>query len=253
MEDVKLNKITEYLDDYLAIAEFTDDSWNGLQFEGKSGVKHIATAVDASVDAFAEAVRVGADLLIVHHGQFWKQANPSFVGWHKERLDILFKNSVSLYASHLPLDKHPEVGNNAQLLKLLGAKITGDFHFTNGDSIGWMGEIKETPLTEIVEILNKKLATKSRVLPFGGKTVKSIGVCSGGGGSRAVFEAINSKVDLYISGEPIYVDTLAKDAGMNVIFGGHYQTETVGVKALGKHLAEKYNLEHTFIDLPPSL
>jgi dinuclear metal center YbgI/SA1388 family protein len=252
MDEVKLNKITDYLEEYLAVAEFTDDSWNGLQFEGKSDVKHIATAVDASIDSFSEAARIKADMLIVHHGQFWKQANPSFSSWQKKRLDILFENSLSLYVSHLPLDKHPEVGNNAQLLKLLGAEVTDDFHISNGQSVGWIGKIKETPLTEIVEVLNTKLSAESRVLSFGSKTIRSIGVCSGGAGMQGFFEAIESGVDLYISGDPVYVDTVAKDAGVNVIFAGHYETETVGVRALGDHLAEKYNLEHTFIDLPPT-
>ena len=252
MPKVKLNKIINYLDEYLTVADFTDDSWNGLQFESKPNVNHIATAVDASADAFSQAARIKTDLLIVHHGQFWKQANPSFSNWQKERLDILFANSVSLYASHLPLDRHPEVGNNAQILKLLGAKITNDFHISNGNNIGWVGQIKETPLTEIVKTINAKLSTKSRVLPYGPETIKNIGVCSGGGGSQSIFEAIQSKVDLYISGDPVYVNTIAKDAGMNAIFAGHYHTETVGVKALGNHLSKKYNIQHTFIDLPPS-
>jgi dinuclear metal center YbgI/SA1388 family protein len=252
MGHVKLNKITNYLNSYLSIDDFSDDSWNGLQFEGTTNVKHLATAVDASIDSFSKASQIKADLLLVHHGQFWKAANPSLAGWQKQRVDQLYRYNISVYAAHLPLDKHKVVGNNAQLLKLLGASITSDFHKYGETTIGWIGKLKPTPLETIVSKLNSKLNTACHVVGNTKSTISTIAVCSGGGAYSGFFDALNDKVDLYLTGDPVYVEPTAKDANINIVFAGHYYTETLGVKALGKHLAKKFSLKHTFLDLPPS-
>lgn len=250
MSQIKLNEIKEYIDSYLMIAEFEDDSWNGLQFEGKGEVGKIATAVDASVKSIKQAVQEKADMLLVHHGHYWKMANPSIRGWQKDRFDVLFDNSLSLYAAHLPLDRHREIGNNAQLLGMLGAEITGDFHVSNGQAIGWTGKLKEKkPLKDVVEVINDSLGADSHVLDCGNKEIETVAVCSGGGSMKGVFEALSAGVDLYVSGEPVYADVVAQDAKMNIVFAGHYHTETVGVKALGEHLAEKFGVEHVFLDM----
>ena len=246
-----LQQIKTYLDDYLDLPSFTDDSWNGLQYEGSSQIQKIASAVDATSQAFAAAGEAGADMLLVHHGLFWHQSNPSLVGWQKDRLDLLRSQQISLYAAHLPLDQHPVVGNNAQILNLLKAQRTVGFYPHDNNNIGWIGQVKPTALSTITDQLNTGLATACRVLPFGKKQVTTIAVCSGSGGYAGFFAALADHVDLYISGDPVYVDPNAKEARLNVIFAGHYATETLGVITLSEQLSRQYSLPHTFLELPP--
>lgn len=249
-----LKKMIGFLDTYLKIDEIEDSSWNGLQFEGGSQVEKTAFAVDASAESFEKAAEENADMLIVHHGQFWSSHNPSIIGWSKDRVDLLYKNNLSLYACHLPLDRHKEVGNNAELLKLLGAPIKKEFLFHKGKNVGWLGERKRAvSINEIEEKLNKSLDTKCIVLPFGKKNIKTIAVCSGGGSYGGFYEALSLKADLYITGDTAEVYYTAKDAGMNVIFAGHHATETVGLKALSKVIAKKFKIDTVFIDLPTGL
>lgn len=248
----KLKDIVKFLDHYLETDKF--EEWNGLQIEGKTEIKKIVFAVDASVDTFKEAIKNGADLIVVHHGLFWKSANPSFTGFNKERIDLLQKNGILLYATHLPLDRHKTVGNNAGLLKLLGAKITGDFFKYGNLNVGWIGECKKfIAIKDAAEKLKTGLNAKCTVLPFGKEKIKTIAVCSGGGGYEPFFEAFNKKVDLYLGGEAIDIYSLAKDAKFNVIFAGHHATETVGVKALSKIVKSKFKVETVFIDIPTGL
>jgi putative NIF3 family GTP cyclohydrolase 1 type 2 len=133
------NHLTTYLDEYLKTDQIEDSCWNGLQIEGKKDISKLAIAVDAGQEVFKQATQAQADYLIVHHGHFWKSANPSLAGWQKKRLQPLLDSHISLYASHLPLDRHEEVGNNVLLLKLIGASVTGDFHNVNGQPITWLG------------------------------------------------------------------------------------------------------------------
>lgn len=250
----KLNKIVTFLDEYLKTDDVRDSAWNGLQFEGRGTVKKAAFAVDAGVESFKMASEEKADMLIVHHGYFWDFRNPSITGWAKERMKILFENDLSLYVSHNPLDRHKEVGHNAEILKLLGAKITGEFFHYHGKNIGWIGErSKELALNEIEEKLNRELNTVCRVLPFGRKKVRTIAVCSGGGGYSGFYNALDAGVDLYITGDAVEIYHTAKDAGINVIFAGHHATETLGLKALSRTLQKKFGIETVFIDLPTGL
>jgi len=249
-----LKKVVDFLDTYLKIDEIEDSSWNGLQFEGNSEVGKIAFAVDASVESFEKAARENAQMLIVHHGHFWQSHNPSISGWSKDRVDLLYNNNLSLYACHLPLDRHKEVGNNAELLKLLGAPIKKEFLFHKGKNIGWMGERKKAvSLKDIERILIDSLDTECIILPFGKENIKSIAVCSGGGSYGGFYEALELNADLYITGDTAEVYYTAKDSGMNVIFAGHHATETVGLKALSKVLEKKLKVEAVFIDLPTGL
>jgi len=250
----KLEKIVRFLDDYLKTGDVKDTSWNGLQFEGRGTVKKAAFAVDSGVDAFRMAADTKADMLIVHHGHFWDFRNPSITGWAKNRLKILFENDISLYVSHVPLDRHREVGHNAQILKLLGVKITGEFFHYHGKNIGWIGERKSAlPLKEIAGKLDRELNTECRVLPFGKDKVRTIAVCSGGGSYSGFYSALDSGVDLYITGDAVEIYHTAKDAGMNVIFAGHHATETLGLHALSKVLQKKFGIDTTYIDLPTGL
>ena len=249
-----LKKVVGFLDNYLNIDDIEDSSWNGLQFEGASRVNKIAFAVDASVESFQKAAEANADMLIVHHGHFWSNHNPSITGWTKERIDLLYKNNLSLYACHLPLDRHKEVGNNARILKLLGAKITKEFLYHKGGNIGWIGERKNAlSLKDIERKLVDSLDTECIILPFGKKSIKSIAVCSGGGSYGGFYEALDLNADLYITGDTAEVYYTAKDSGMNVIFAGHHATETVGLKALSKVLEKSLKVDVLFIDLPTGL
>lgn len=249
-----LNKVVGFLDNYLKIDEIEDSSSNGLQFEGRSKVEKIAFAVDASVDSFEKAAQENADMLIVHHGHFWGNHNPSIVGWSKKRIDLLYNNNLSLYACHLPLDRHKEVGNNAELLKILGARIKKEFLFHKGKNIGWLGERKKAlSLKDVERKLVDSLDTECIILPFGKDNIKSIAVCSGGGSYGGFYEALELNADLYITGDTAEVYYTAKDSGMNVIFAGHHATETVGLKALSKVLERRLKVDVLFIDLPTGL
>ena len=249
-----LNKVVGFLDKYLKIDEIEDSSWNGLQFEGNSIVEKIAFAVDASVESFEKAAEENANMLIVHHGHFWSNHNPSISGWSKQRIDALYKNDLSLYACHLPLDRHKEVGNNAELLKLLGFRLKKEFMSHKGKNIGWLGERKKAvSLTDIEQKLNEKIDTKCIVLPFGMNSIKTIAVCSGGGSYGGFYDALAIGADLYITGDTAEVYYTAQDSGMNVIFAGHHATETVGLKALSKVIKKKLKVETVFIDLPTGL
>ncbi len=247
-------KIVGYLDTYLNTKSIKDGSWNGLQFEGAQNIKKIVFAVDAGIQVFERTVEEKADMLIVHHGMFWKYADPSINGVNKKRLDILYKNNISLYACHLPLDMHKKVGNNAEIIRLIGARISGDFGSHDGTTISYTGLYKKpVTLYSITKKLEQTFNTECTVLPFGPKKIKSVGVVSGGAGYSYVSEAIEQGLDLYITGEELEVYHMAKDAGINVIFAGHNATETTGVKALQKHINKKMKVKTVFVDVPTGL
>lgn len=251
----KRDVIVSYLDSYLDISGIADDSWNGLQFEGKAEVQRIVTAVDSGVETFERAVKEKADMVIVHHGQFWSGANPSLRGWSKRRFDILAENGISLYAAHLPLDRHPVVGNNAELMRIFGAKKERESFFYHGAPIGWIGTFAK-PVTrdELARRITKGINTTTlQVLPFGPEKIRTLGICSGGGGHVGFFEAMKEGVDAYVSGEVTEVYHGAKDARMNVFFAGHHATETVGVRALGEHIRRRFKVPAVFIDIPTGL
>jgi dinuclear metal center YbgI/SA1388 family protein len=253
----RLNNIVKFLNNYLKIKEVKDFSRNGLQVKGRPKVAKIAFTENASLDTFQQALRSGADLVVVHHGILWKSKykQNAFLRITKERISFLKRNGLSLYAAHLPLDRHKIVGNNAQLLALLGAEIKSGFSGKKyGKTIGWTGRFRSpVSVLKLAKILNKKLRTRCKVLSFGPAKVRTIAVCSGGGGSSPFYEALDEKVDLYLSGEPAEVYTSAKEAKMNVIFAGHYATETVGVKALMEVVKNKFKVKTVFIDDPTGL
>jgi len=250
----KLDKIVSFLDRYLEIETIKDSSWNGLQYEGKPAIKKVLFAADAGIETFEKGVALSADLIVVHHGLFWKSMNPCLVASLKKRIHVLSNHEISLYAAHLPLDRHRVVGNNAQLLKLLGATIRGEFYEVNGKNVGWVGEFKRTVSLEAIERkLARCLNTQCTVLPFGKQNTKTIAVVSGGGGLSGFNEAVTAGVDLYLTGEISDVYHAAKDASINVIFGGHHATETLGVKALSEVVKRKFKVETMFLDIPTGL
>jgi len=246
---MRLSELTDYLDEFLGIRDISDHSWNGLQIEGKSDVNKVICAVDSGCLTFKEE----ADLIVVHHGLFWRSIDPSLRGLNKKRVDMLTRQETSLYAAHLPLDRHPKIGNNALLLEIIGAQITGEFHHSEGKNISWIGKMQPTKLSTITKKIDSELDTESKVLAFGKEMIETVAVCSGGPGVGIFNEAIESGVDLYIAGEQCDIYHMAKDAGMNVIFAGHHATETLGVKALAAHLKKEFSLDVKFVDIPTGL
>ena len=248
----KLTDVVSLLDTYLDIKNFPDDNaYNGLQVEGVSEVNSIVFTADAGIETFRMAVALHADMIVVHHGIFWKGIDPSVKGRTKERVTTLLDHGISLYAVHLPLDKHPDIGNNAQLLKILGFRKDKPFGWYKGEQISFTGVV-DMPKTidQIVEDIQDSLAPHCVVLPFGKREIKTIAVMSGGAGYSSLNQALDAGVDLYLSGEPIECYHEVKDAGFNVIFAGHHATEIVGVRALAEVVKDKLAIQTQFIDLP---
>jgi len=251
---VTRDRLTAYLDSRLGIADFPNDaSANGLQFEGAETVRRVAVAVDACRDTFRRAARAKAEMLIVHHGLLWGPI-PGIRGSLKERFRLLFENDISLYACHLPLDAHPVLGNNALLLKELSLAKKGPFGAYHGKTIGWWGRAaRSVSLQRFTARIERRLKTRCTVLPFGPEKIRDVGVVSGGGGST-LFEAESMGLDTVLTGEPSHpLYTFAEEVGLNVIFAGHYATETRGVRAVGEELKRKFRLPVTFIDHPTGL
>lgn len=250
---VSLNQICQFLDTELNIAQINDTCINGLQVEGKKNVKKIICAVDASLEVFYEAKKQNADMIIVHHGLLWDKPQ-SLTGILYKRLEILFKNNISLYAVHLPLDLHPEFGNNAQLMNLFVVKNRKPFGNYQNIPIGYLGELEEKlELLEIKQKIEKSLNITSQLLNFGNQNIKTIAIVSGGG-CDTFKEAIEKKVDLFITGEAkLFVYHLAKEAKINILFAGHYATETLGVRALAEVLSKKFQIECNFVDIPTGI
>ncbi|RLF86069.1 Nif3-like dinuclear metal center hexameric protein [Thermococci archaeon] len=251
---VNRDEIVNFLDEYLNVLAFPDKSRNGLQVEGKEEVEKIAFAVDACMDTFIKARTFGADMLIVHHGLIW--GGIEYVrGLVQKRLKFLLENELNLYAAHLPLDLHPEVGNNAQLLKLLELEPREPFGSYNGLNIGYISEFDEPkPLPLVAQILVEKLKTDYvKAYEFGVEEIRRVGVVSGRGGF-AIPEAIEKGVNLFITGEFLHDDYhTAKEGRLSVIAAGHYASETLGVKALMPILREKFGVKTVFIDNPTGL
>ena len=251
---VNRDEIVNFLDEYLNVLAFPDKSRNGLQVEGKEEVEKIAFAVDACMDTFIKARAFGADMLIVHHGLIW--GGIEYVrGLVQKRLKFLLENELNLYAAHLPLDLHPEVGNNAQLLKLLELEPREPFGSYNGLNIGYISEFDEPkPLPLVAQILVEKLKTDYvKAYEFGVEEIRRVGVVSGRGGF-AIPEAIEKGVNLFITGEFLHDDYhTAKEGRLSVIAAGHYASETLGVKALMPVLREKFGVKTVFIDNPTGL
>ncbi len=246
----KLKEVVDFLDNELGIKDVEDSSNNGLQVSGNSHVRKIAFAVDACLEVFEKAKDY--DMIIVHHGISWGDSLKYLTGINYSRVRFLVGNNISLYAAHLPLDKHKVYGNNAQFCRLFGFSNVKEFGDYNGQAIGFSGE-KEISLNGFVKEINERLNTSCRVLDFGERQIKKIGVVSGGG-SSALNEAIDKGLDCFVTGEiPHYAYHLAKEGRINLIAAGHYATESLGVKALMNLVKEKLNVEVKFIDAPSGL
>jgi dinuclear metal center YbgI/SA1388 family protein len=248
---MKRDDLVSYLNDYLRVKAIKDESDNGLQVEGAEEVTRLAFAVDASLAAVQGAAETGAQMLLVHHGLFW--GKPLMVtGVHYRRLRQLFKADLSLYGAHLPLDLHEEVGNNAVLARWLSLAEVMPFGEYQGVPMGMAGCLPATiSLGDFAAQVEKVLQEQViHIWPFGPPSVRRVGIVSGGA-AFLLDQAAAAGVDVYLTGEVSHgAYHPAQELGLNVVFGGHYATETAGLKALAGHLADKFGLETVFIDLP---
>jgi len=248
MNDTKT--IVSFLNDFLNIGAIQDYSINGLQVEGCAGVSKIGLAVDACAAVYEAAVEAGCQMVIVHHGIVWGGIQ-SITGPLRQQIKILMDNDLNLYACHLPLDLHPECGNNAVLANMLGIKKREPFGIYKGKEIGFSGSFTQTLSAEkIAHLLQTQIGGAPHTLPFGPVKNKTIGIVSGGG-SDCIPEAIEKGLDCLITGESSHEDHhRAAEGKINVIYSGHYNTETVGVQALGPIIKERLDVETTFLDIP---
>ncbi len=240
-------ELESYLGQLLDISRFRDYSPNGLQVEGRPEVRKIIAGVSASQALLDEAVAWGADAVLVHHGYFWKGEDGRITGLKKKRLATLLNQDISLFAYHLPLDAHAELGNNAQLARVLGWTVEGRFA---EQDMGFLGSCSE-PLAAAELALQVGLALGREPLLVGDglRPVRRVAWCSGG--AQGYFEeAIAAGAELFLSGEISEQTThLARESGVPFIAAGHHATERYGVRALAAHLAEGFGLDCRFLDI----
>jgi len=247
---VTLQKLTRYTNTYLQIDRFNDYCPNGLQVEGDLKIQKIITGVTAS-QALLEAARdESADAVLVHHGYFWKHEDPRITGIKRNRLAILLENNISLLAYHLPLDAHPEVGNNVQLAKLLGIQIEGELSSESRPACGSVGRFYNSMNADKVKQLIETQLNRSCIhVNAGSSSITTLAWCTGAG-QGFIDIAAEKNLDAYISGEISEQTThIAREAGIHYFAAGHHATERYGIQALGEHLAGKFDLMHSFIDI----
>ncbi|MGO8930535.1 MAG: Nif3-like dinuclear metal center hexameric protein [Limisphaerales bacterium] len=242
MSNVSLVAIVRYCDRLLRTAEVHDydGAANGLQVENRGSVTRIAAAVDASLATVRLAAAAKADLLLVHHGLFWAPAHP-WTGKRYELMGCLLEHNLAVYSSHLPLDAHPRLGNNAQLCVALGLRRLRPFFVDHGQFIGFKANTSISR-ADLGRRLQRTTGTRPRVIPGGSQICRRIGVVSGGAGSDTK-KAAEEGVDTFVTGEgPHWTYGVAEELGLNVLYGGHYATETFGVKALAAHLSRQFKV-----------
>jgi dinuclear metal center YbgI/SA1388 family protein len=248
-----LSDIVKYTDKYLRIRKIEDwpTALNGLQIENSGNVMKIGAAVDVSTRVLNKAAEQHVDLLIVHHGLFWPGLQ-SVTGSLRRQLKLAFENNIALYSAHLPLDVHPDVGNNAQLAGALGFKSTKPFLEEKGELVGL--RIKQAlPRAELIRKLRRILRVPIKAFNFGPKETARIGIVTGGAGS-VIYRVAGDNIDTFITGEASHSAAVAAgELGINLLLGGHYATETFGVKALATHLSKRFKLPWEFLNFPTGL
>jgi len=248
-----LKEFVGYLDSYLRIGEVPDypNALNGLQVAGERAVDRVALAVDGAQATIDAAIEGGADLLIVHHGLFW-DGNQAVVGRRYARLRSAISAGLAIYAAHIPLDVHPEVGNNAVLARALGVDLEGTFGEYRGHPLGSRGSL-EIGREALCARLDEVLGGRVRMLAFGPERVRRVGVITGGA-AEMMHAAREAGLDAFITGEASHHRFVeAEEAGINVFLGGHYATEVWGVRAIGEHLEARFGVSTEFIDHPSGL
>lgn len=246
-------ELVRYLDRYLRIDAIPDYGPQGLQVEGASEVTRVVFTVDAGQPCVDAAIKVGAQMQIVHHGLFWGREE-LIRGPYGRKIQRLLQANLNLYAAHLALDAHPEVGNNAELARLLELTVESWFCNVKGTDIGVVALAPDgATVEELAALLKARLGSEPRVLAHGPSQVRRVAIVSGSGIDHAR-EAVALGADTFITGETSHAHFYAAhEQGLNVFFAGHYASETVGLKALGRHLNGKFGLETVFIDLPTGM
>ncbi len=248
-----LIQIVRCLDKYLRIREIEDwpNALNGLQIENSDRVTKIGAAVDVSTRVLMEGAKRDVDLLLLHHGLLWSGLQP-VTGALYRQLKLALENDIALYSAHLPLDIHPKVGNNAQLATTIGLRSTAPFFKEKGQFIGLKARAS-LPREKLIRKLRRALAGPVKTFNFGPKETHTIGIITGGAGSE-IHRIAGEKIDTFITGEaPHWAAVAAEELGINLLLGGHYATETFGVKALAAHLSKRFKISWTFIDCPTGL
>ena len=253
---MKLRDLTAFLDRELGLEGFSRDlSNNGLQIQGDEEVSSAVFGVDACQALFEEAARRNAGFVFVHHGLSWGSEPRRFTGITARRLELMFRNKISLYAAHLPLDAHPEFGNNAQLADMVGLRERLPFFEYDGKKIGFQGILKDdAPGGMISQYLAKKLDTEPVFYGDPERAVKKVAIVSGGGGLGALMDASACGCDLLITGE--FDHTMyhpCQELGVGVAVLGHYASETVGPYALMKKVQAELGLDAEFVNIPTGL
>lgn len=247
---MELKSITDYLDSYLHIDDFRDDSANGLQVENNGKVEKIALAVDACHESIVKSSDAGCNLLIVHHGLFWGKQELIKSHYFK-RIRSLVIADMALYAVHLPLDAHPEVGHNIEIARKIGLSNIEPFAQYYGKPIGMKGKVNAPKsLGETASDIEKAIGHCRALLEFGPDRIHSIGIVSGSATEPNLFRELKDEgIDLFLTGEPKHgAYYLAQELELNIFYGGHYVTETFGMKALGRHIERELNIPTEFID-----
>lgn len=241
--------LSTHVDDLLQCALFNDYAPNGLQIEGRDQIKRICTAVTASEEVILKAVAMNADTLIVHHGYFWKGEDPVLTGIKRRRVAQLLLNDMNLFAYHLPLDCHLELGNNACLARLFNIDHVQQHQAGKIDNLLWAGHLpKELSGNQLSHLLMEKLGRKPIHIEGNDRMIRTVAWCSGGA-QDFLAEAHQLGVDAYLSGE-ISERTYyqAKELGIHYFACGHHATERYGIQALGNHISKRFGLEHFYIE-----
>ncbi len=253
MAKALLKEIVSHCDRLLRSSEIQDyeRAVNGLQVENRGLISRIAAAVDGSLATVRMAAAAQADLLLVHHGLFWGGTHP-WTGKRYELIQLLVEHDIAVYSSHLPLDAHARLGNNALLCARLRLKRLRPFFHDRGRYLGFQARVKISR-SELAERLHKATGIEPALIPGGPGLCRSVGVVTGGAGGDLA-KAAGEGVDTFITGEgPHWTYALAEELGVNVLYGGHYATETFGVKALGEHLSRRFKVPWVFLDHPTGL
>jgi dinuclear metal center YbgI/SA1388 family protein len=249
----ELDAIITHLDQKLDVAQIPDypGALNGLQLTGGAEIKKVAAAVDASLPVVRDAVAAGVDLLIVHHGMFWSGAQPIVGGLH-EKLKLAMDAGLAIYSCHIPLDVHPDLGNNALLAKAIGLESPEPFFDWKGIKLGLKAQIGES-LLDLAGKVETAVGSKVHVCAGGKSEAGVVGVITGGAGGEIGAIAAQG-IDTFVTGEgPHWSYTAAQELGVNIVYGGHYATETFGVKALAAALEERFSVKWEFLDHPTGL
>ena len=251
---VPLATLEQYANALLDTARIADYAPNGVQVRGRTEVHRLVTGVSACLDLFQAATEWEADLVLVHHGMFWEKDPRVVEGGLKRRLKWLLDHDISLMAYHLPLDCHPRLGNNAQILHRLHLTVGEPFGLYRGTHLSAMGEGQSAiPLAQFIAQVRALFGGEPLVLPFGPEKVQRIALCSGAA-PELLREAKQKGADLFLSGEATeHVYHFAKEEGIHFVAAGHHRTELFGVRALGDHLAGQFGVQHRFIDIPNPL